>query len=373
MSVVDLKAQANRLGKHLAETHGVKIKHTSLQEAVAAVHGERDWNTLLSAAPKFGAAAGNSVISGAPATRHVPALSTATRPVEPLRIVGDILDCVAMQRLLVTNHIAAGGAVLCFDESGNNDMGQEMLATATAHARDGGYGVLNLARPSRSMRYSPLADGFEHEVATKLLDLIPHVNNAGAELYLGQLRVLVVNVLRAMGPEAKLARLLELLSSARKMEDFALGEGKEGLRQILESVRNRKNWTLDDERYRGLCGGLVGRLSLLLGSDAGDLLDQPNPEIRISQMRARGHITYVPLSSGTTNDFLVSCMLRDIAIHARQVAEDEGAEQELPLLVVTPVSLEAQVRAYCPEGWRVARFVSVKQSIAQPSSMKLMR
>lgn len=44
------KAQAKRLAAHLADKLGVKLKHASVLEAVAALHGARDWNTLVGAA-----------------------------------------------------------------------------------------------------------------------------------------------------------------------------------------------------------------------------------------------------------------------------------------------------------------------------------
>lgn len=46
MSVDTLKAQASRLGAHLAEKHGVKLKHSALLEALAISYGARDWNAL---------------------------------------------------------------------------------------------------------------------------------------------------------------------------------------------------------------------------------------------------------------------------------------------------------------------------------------
>lgn len=46
MSVVEYKAQADRLAKYLASVHGVKLKHTASLEAVAAVHNAKSWNVL---------------------------------------------------------------------------------------------------------------------------------------------------------------------------------------------------------------------------------------------------------------------------------------------------------------------------------------
>jgi hypothetical protein len=43
------KAQAARLAEHLAVTHGIKLKHHAVLNAIAAIHGARNWNTLQAA------------------------------------------------------------------------------------------------------------------------------------------------------------------------------------------------------------------------------------------------------------------------------------------------------------------------------------
>lgn len=47
MSVELYKAQAERLARHLAVKHGVKLKNSSLLESIAILHGQRDWNHLV--------------------------------------------------------------------------------------------------------------------------------------------------------------------------------------------------------------------------------------------------------------------------------------------------------------------------------------
>jgi general secretion pathway protein E len=47
MTDTPFKAQAQRLADYLSRVHGVKLKHASLLEAIAQVHGRADWNTLL--------------------------------------------------------------------------------------------------------------------------------------------------------------------------------------------------------------------------------------------------------------------------------------------------------------------------------------
>ncbi len=45
--MADFKTQANRLADHLSRVHGIKLRHSSILETVAVMHGARDWNTLL--------------------------------------------------------------------------------------------------------------------------------------------------------------------------------------------------------------------------------------------------------------------------------------------------------------------------------------
>lgn len=53
------KIQAKRLAEHLARVHGVKLKHASILEAIAGLHGRPDWNTLAAC----GAASESSILA----------------------------------------------------------------------------------------------------------------------------------------------------------------------------------------------------------------------------------------------------------------------------------------------------------------------
>lgn len=59
MSTEILKAQAARLVKYLSEHHKFRLKQSSSLEAIAALHGMRNWNTLINCLPTS---------SGAPAS-----------------------------------------------------------------------------------------------------------------------------------------------------------------------------------------------------------------------------------------------------------------------------------------------------------------
>jgi hypothetical protein len=65
VSIEQYKDQAERLGQHLITKHGIKLKKSSIFESVAALHGHRDWNTLVAQA---GGASGPAA----------PALTTST-------------------------------------------------------------------------------------------------------------------------------------------------------------------------------------------------------------------------------------------------------------------------------------------------------
>lgn len=51
MSTEILKAQAARLVKYLSEHHKFRLKQSSSLEAIAAIHGMRNWNTLINSLP----------------------------------------------------------------------------------------------------------------------------------------------------------------------------------------------------------------------------------------------------------------------------------------------------------------------------------
>lgn len=59
-----LKAQATRLAEHLSTKHGVKLKAASLLEAVASMHGARDWNTLIAGSSPLTAPTATPVVVG---------------------------------------------------------------------------------------------------------------------------------------------------------------------------------------------------------------------------------------------------------------------------------------------------------------------
>lgn len=86
MSTPIFKAQATRLALHLADKHGIKLKHASVLEAIAALHGARDWNTL-------------SASSGAGAELSLAGVSAQPQPGERLQMTpvcaGSLNDTMA--------------------------------------------------------------------------------------------------------------------------------------------------------------------------------------------------------------------------------------------------------------------------------------
>ncbi|MNR71445.1 hypothetical protein D3C71_20710 [compost metagenome] len=350
MSVADLKAQANRLGAHLTNVHGVHIKHTSLLEAIAATHGARDWNTLLAS------------YRAAPLNATPPAacpLKGAERPTQPLLIDGDLQDCFSMQALLVSQQISAGGSVLLLDDSGTTTAGEHMLRTATRGGRAQDFVELNFSQPERSHRYSPIADGSAQQVAAKLLRLLPlHSASPGAAYYVEQAGELLMQVLAVLGASPSLGHLVEVLTDLSKLERVCERPDAQSLRQLINAFRSPKTGAIDVARYKGTYGGILARLALLLGSGGKNLLDTTNPDIRVSLLRQRNQLVYMPLAASREAEFIVQCMAQDISDAALAATAPADAS---PLLVILPQSTASAFAQSCPNGWRWARFVVVKQ------------
>jgi hypothetical protein len=133
MSIDFLKAQANRLAHHLADKHGIKLKHAAVLEAIAAVHGVRDWNTLRAAA--------------APGYQPGPlALEPEHIRVPHTLIIGsqDVGAAVLLEQMAV-QHIGEGGGLLYFSPYADPKL-DDVLRHAAAEAEHKPQ-VLSLAPP----------------------------------------------------------------------------------------------------------------------------------------------------------------------------------------------------------------------------------
>lgn len=88
MSASHFKIEAERLCAHLAERHGWSLKHSSSLEAIAALHGARDWNTLCSRPDSSHSEAGT--------TRTVASALDAAASADSL--LQHVRDCVQQQK-----------------------------------------------------------------------------------------------------------------------------------------------------------------------------------------------------------------------------------------------------------------------------------
>lgn len=161
MLVTDLKTHAKRLGVHLATHHGVRLKHSALLEAVAAIHGARDWNTL--AAQSKPGLLQNMVAALSPS----PKLNVWWTPQEMMEALDEksyILGlnekgdgyvrlshsdvcthsllsgrvgsgCGALIESLLAQQVAKGGGLLFFEDYSNMQITEALKGTAAALGR----------------------------------------------------------------------------------------------------------------------------------------------------------------------------------------------------------------------------------------------
>jgi hypothetical protein len=125
MSTDVFKAQASRLAHHLSDKHGIKLKHGSVLEAIASVHGVRDWNTLRASA---------SIASPAVASHYVPTHSPI--PPAPVHIphalvIGaqDVGAAVLLEQMAV-QHVGEGGGLLYFSPQPDPNLDQVLQHAA---------------------------------------------------------------------------------------------------------------------------------------------------------------------------------------------------------------------------------------------------
>lgn len=96
MSIELLKKQASRLAQFLGERHRLNLKHSSALEAIAAVHGARNWQTLA---------------AGAESTREIEPELPSTAPAEQLAMAWGVSGApvLSLPRFRWLHHAIAVG------------------------------------------------------------------------------------------------------------------------------------------------------------------------------------------------------------------------------------------------------------------------
>ncbi len=384
MSADHYKAEAKRLAAHLVDTHGIKLKHASVLEAIAALHGARDWNTLL--------ASGQPGLVRRVATALLPKGKTSFQPVRryedflycepcPTTFLGTDFDCTRAVELtnqnlrnhilvlgqqgqgasqlmvsLALQQIARSGGLLFIDPLGAPDT-QAALAQAMAQAQRTDFQALSEAPGSD--RYD-LFEGDSDHVVDRLLCLLPAQESEPVRLRALLLAVIVAQV-TAFQPRTvqALHRVLTNPQELLKLRDAVsdLGEIRDMLQAALLDVLRR---TKDGERidlaaYRDLVGDFPERLSAFWQSDAGKVLGEGSQCVKMRQVFARSGVVYLglPAMADQSAVAILANMLRlDLQNATRVFTPPQALLQVAPfMLMVSHVGAVADRRWAALPNW----------------------
>lgn len=358
MSVEQYKAQAKRLANRLESVHGVKLKHSSILDAIADLHGAQSWHHLV--------AGGGAEPSGA-----VPLKFTRSSHVEirvpmqrlmdrarlpggevawtlghdfkgqpvvhrsadrtPVLLWGDRASSLAFQLRMAAQQIAAGGAVVFFDDGANPLTRDKLFAAAERAGRTADFLYLQGGIKGKANTYNPLIDGDTNSVVSRLLRVFPRSAgpNPGAEFFLNQARqalTLVLSVMRAADVRLTLPELADLLNNPSllaQLPQIAANAGAPDLQAeaeaYLDQFRSGKAGQLDRDAVARMLGGVSARLHMLSLANWSAI----EPQIRMPAVLSSKKILYVSHCASPT---LRRLMLSDIsaALHGKGAQERTG-------------------------------------------------
>lgn len=395
MSIDLYKAEAKRLAYHLADVHGVKLKHTSVLAAIAALHGARDWNTLIArdkpgllkraAAALRSPAKQDSVIKidqllfqVAPDGLRFGLSADSTTAVEvPDRLLRQhtlIVGPAGHGARVLLEHLAAqqlarGGGLLVLDTQPDARM-PGLLSAAARHARRedlSGWAALHPAHELKGMRpvrYELMAGRDAAAIADRLLACLPAFPlSPGADFFREQCRFALTAILGAQLALCRplslsaLCHLLERPQSLLSLRDdlsSALARAAEDTK-TLEAALNSLNLLVatytqpgqpvgvfDERSFQDTLGGLRGRLTLM--AQPGALPYSDDAEARPLDLRSlieNGESAYLSLpvlGQGGTAHALTRMLLADLVAAVDQVRQGQSSRDSGPFLVVLPLT-----------------------------------
>lgn len=384
------KAEATRLAEYLAETHGIKLKHTSILAAVATLHGARDWNTLIArnkpgllerAAAVFSPSSPPSIVQklddmlyslptgglsfglphAAPGTpmpksRMAEGMVVADRTLlRHTLLVGPVgYGWGAFIESLASQQVMRGGGMLVLDPRSDPHL-PALLQKAASHAdRDDTYTLL-LDDAGDSSRvtldgYDVFAGGNPRIIAQRLSALLlpDFTDNAGADYYRTSISELLTATLEAMsaaGLALNLVGLSEFILQPVKffslLNQLELAPGKqERLQQVLSRfIKQTKNGAeFDESSYRGVFGALTGRLYML--NDGATTEAKPLRSLDVAKLLAQNQVAYVGGFKSRSSNGLARAIVADfmrVFDVCRAERSRAAPRQEVPFLLVVPM------------------------------------
>jgi ABC-type uncharacterized transport system ATPase subunit len=363
MSIDLFKAEAKRLADHLAETHGIKLKHTSVLSAIAALHGARDWNTLI-ARQKPGIVQRVAAAFNGPTQR--PGVVALDEMLYDLSAKGlryglsrgsgatvDIDDAALCRHTLVvgpngqgvtvllehllTQQIMRCGGALVLDPQSDLHLATLVAQAAAKVGREAEHFTVlphDLAKQARIPvdAYDTLAgEDVTAQVARLLAGIYQHdaqdVDECYAVASIAELLTTVLESLAAAGERTSLVRVTQLLTQPQQLLDLAaavtarepvVGARLDGV--LREFVRQTKSGTVFDEpAFKKAFGLATARLSQLtrqhrVETKAARGLN-PNTVLEDNQVAYIGFPAYMPNMSTAFADVLVEHVVQ--ALHNR--------------------------------------------------------
>ena len=304
MPLTAYKAQAARLAEQLASKHRVKLKHASVLELIANIHGYYDWNTLA-----------GTVEAQAPS----------------LDIKAGALRSVDQQKTLITKQINAGGGVAVFENEIPFTLYRHLAQEAY---RKEGKNTTWCLRPfecSVSSSFNPLR-GTAKEIANRLCLLLPEADNPGADYYRQKafegLEAILDALLQA-NTHVRLTDLMKILMAKGGAEALALitpdSEAKHKLQTFIDNNSNTRHAVL---------GGITGRLYQITQGSVGNILNSTNPSFDFDSMLANGESLHASMTAfefdraGPNADGILRMLLSDLN---RAIT---NSEQKVPFLTL---------------------------------------
>lgn len=315
------KQQAARLAEHFSSVHKMRLKHASALEAVAALHGLKDWNTLL-AAP----AATPSPVP-APRLTHDSALNylfpdksfvdpqfcDALLSVQSLLSGNAEAEREVLADQLLAQQVKRGGFL--YLECGDGKK-LDNLAWAVAQAgKSATFHVVDWHAPELSGTYNPFVGMTPEEVANTVMTLMPASDNSpGTDFYRSTayhaLQVIAMAKLELREPLTflSLAQILAqpeiaLLPMEHRLpaESFA----RISLKVLLDSYRKNKvdGPGLDGARLQSNLGGLAGRVAQMTTGRLGEIFNSDTGSVSLQDAVAQGLGVYMrggPVSCRTS-------------------------------------------------------------------------
>lgn len=395
MSVDLYKAEAKRLADHLATSHGIKLKHTSVLAAIASLHGARDWNTLIArqkpglferaaAALSSTGTPGPSVVVGMDdllydlptgglrlGLHHEAVVGAQTRKFDLADKYVEVTDRNLLRHTLVVGptgygwstllealavqQVIRGGGLLVLDSRSDLHMPRLVQRAALHTGRDDNLTLLlddtQVPEDLNVADYDLFAGDNLTDIANRLMAtaLPPSDNNPGADFYRSQCRELLTISLSAMKAAGMPLSLKQLASQALELENLAaLAEKVKDVPEVgaqmakfVErfSKRTKNGLELDSNAYRSgqAFSGMISRLFLLTTEKRSPARHARS--FNMEQVFKQGQVGYVTGCGRDSKNGMVRGLLDELmrVFDLRRAEKSrQGRTDEPPFLLVVP-------------------------------------